>query len=120
MREICNNLCICDAADAIPYDLHPGNEHVANKWNKKFQQALKDVSQIVKVGEIDEFWEKCKSTTDIRCKKHPKRAKYLIVADLVSVGRVFRHKRDMDMQIKNRIFQQEAEQRAAHHAVIRM
>lgn len=45
---------------------------------------------------------------DKRRYKHPKKVKYLALDDLKSIGHVLGHKSDMDMQMQNMRFAQEA------------
>ncbi|KAF1911964.1 hypothetical protein BDU57DRAFT_564539 [Ampelomyces quisqualis] len=111
LRKIGQTWCIYNVATAIPYDLHPQQEHRANHWSSKFQEALKDVSQVVKLEELEEFQEKCESIVEIRCNKKPKRVKYLITEDLKSVERVFRHKRAAEVENENKRMEREAAQR---------
>jgi hypothetical protein len=101
LRNICQIWNVSDVATVIPERLHPQHEHRANYWSSKFQEALKDVAQVVRVEELEEFKEKCESAVEIRCNKRPKRATYLIVDDLKNVERVFCHKRTKEMDDEN-------------------
>lgn len=93
LRSINRCWKLLNAANAIPYNMHPQGEHRANRWHPSFQTALEKVAKITLPTELAEIKARMRFTVYARCHGKPRRANYVTIADLASVLRQMRNKR---------------------------